>query len=43
MVFHALMFARSRGREMVKTEAVGRGFQHLSIDLTDVDVLEKNI
>ena len=30
-------------REMVKTEAVGRGFQHLPRDLGYVNVLENNV
>ena len=30
-------------REMLKTEAVGRGFQHLPRDLANVNVLEKNV
>ena len=30
-------------REMLKTEAVGRGFQHLSRDLANVNVLEINV
>ena len=30
-------------REMLKTEAVGRGFQHLPRDLADVNVLENNV
>ena len=30
-------------REMLKTEAVGRGFQHLSRDLANVNVLENNV
>ena len=55
MVFHALTFARSRGRckkpeadvcqvprEVLKTEADGRGFQHLPRDLANVNVLENN-
>ena len=30
-------------REMLKTEAVGRGFQHLPRDLANVNVLENNV
>ena len=30
-------------REMSKTEAVGRGFQHLPRDLANVNVLENNV
>ena len=30
-------------REMLKTEAVGRGFQHLPRDLANVNVLEINV
>ena len=30
-------------REMLKTEAVGRGFQHLPRDLVNVNVLENNV
>ena len=30
-------------REMLKTEAVGRGFQHLPRDLANVYVLENNV
>ena len=30
-------------REMLKTEAVGRGFQHLPQDLANVNVLENNV
>ena len=30
-------------REMMKTEAVGRGFQHLPRDLANVNVLENNV
>ena len=30
-------------RKMLKTEAVGRGFQHLPRDLANVNVLEKNV
>ena len=30
-------------REMLKTEAVGRGFQHLPRDLPNVNVLENNV
>ena len=30
-------------REMLKTEAVGRGFQHLPRDLANVNVLESNV
>ena len=39
MVFHALTFPR----EMLKTEAVGRGFQQLPWDLANVNVLENNV
>ena len=38
MVFHALTF-RQVPREMLKTEAVGGGLQHLSRDLANVNVL----
>ena len=30
-------------REMLKTEAVGRGFQHLPRDRVNVNVLENNV
>ena len=30
-------------REMLKTEAVGRGFQHLPRDLANVNVLENHV
>ena len=30
-------------REMLKTEAEGRGFQHLPRDLANVNVLENNV
>ena len=30
-------------REMLKIEAVGRGFQHLPRDLANVNVLENNV
>ena len=30
-------------REMLKTEALRRGFQHLSRDLTNVDLLENSV
>ena len=30
-------------REMLKTEAVGRGFQHLPRDLANVNILEINV
>ena len=30
-------------KEMLKTEAVGRGFQHLPRDLANVNVLENNV
>ena len=30
-------------REMLKTEAVGRDFQHLLRDLANVNVLENNV
>ena len=30
-------------REMLKTEAAGRGFQHLPRDLANVNVLENNV
>ena len=30
-------------REMLKTEAVGRGFQHLPMDLANVNVLENHV
>ena len=43
MVFHALTFARSRSREVLKTEAGGRGFQHLPRDLSNVNALKKHV
>ena len=43
MVFHALTFVRSRSREVLKTEAEGRGFQHLPRNLANVNVLENNV
>ena len=42
MVFHALTFAKVPW-EMLKTEAVGRGFQHLPRDLANINVLENNV
>ena len=30
-------------REMLKTEAIGQGFQHLPRDLANVNVLENNV
>ena len=39
MVFHALTFAR----EMLKTEAEGRGFQQVPRDLANVNALENNV
>ena len=40
MVFHALTFARSP-REVLKTEAGGRRFQHLPRDLANINALKK--
>ena len=42
MVFHALTFARSPG-EVLKTEAEGRGFQHLPRDLANVNALNNHV
>ena len=40
MVFHALTFARW---EVLKTEAEGRGFQHLPRDLANVNALKNHV
>ena len=42
MFFYALTFARSPW-EVLKTEAEGRGFQHLPRDLANVNALKKNM
>ena len=42
MVFYAT-FARSRGRCLKKTEAEGRGFQHLPRDLANVNALKNRV
>ena len=41
MVFHAVTFARSRG--VLRTEAGGRGFQHLLRDLANVNALKNHV
>ena len=40
--FHALTFARSRGR-CLKPEAEGRGFQHLPRDLANVNAFKNHV
>ena len=44
MFFYALTFARSRGPwEVLKAETEGRGFQHLPMDLANVNAFEKKM
>ena len=42
MIFHALTFSKVP-KEVLKTEAEGRGFQQLPRDLANVNVLEINV